>query len=117
MTKPTDQEIATALNELISAALAHREAQRSKRKGQPVGFWAVDFDTLTIPSLAEEIVADPIGEAIELAVRELGKHLNEEGGFARMQAVSDLVEDMNPNSSAPGSYLDHRWDGIGTWWA
>jgi hypothetical protein len=116
---PDDQTCAQALRTLLDTAFSLEDVQRQTKprtelyKLVPVGEidWTPSTDT-------EDLIADPITEAMNHAVREIGQYLHATGGDERLQRVGDLA--CEPASRQWGrrmSRVNAVWDGIGDWHA
>lgn len=67
---------------------------------------------------AHALLQRPVSEALRQAVRTLGERLHELGGEDLMLEVCDRVSALDPaNEGRRSSIMDHRWDGIGDWYA
>lgn len=62
----------------------------------------------------EQLVEDPIGAALRMAIRHLGERLHELGGISLMQEVcAEVAAKDPPNEQHRTTVMDRRWDGIG----
>lgn len=111
-----EQAIADEIVDLF--AVVHEEREKlSLSADQTVGlFLASELANQPLKkpsvSLAEKARKSPVQEAAKWAVRCVGYQLHEKGGMDAMMLVSDLVTEASPRAA---SWLDHRWNGIGTW--
>lgn len=109
---PDDKACAVALRKLADAVIRIRR----KRPSTPFRLvLANDFMTTRWPTYRERLIADPLLQAMHGAVKEIGRYLFENGGIERMERVCEMA--ASPRSrwySMRASYIDHRWDGIGS---
>ncbi len=74
------------------------------------------FEASEAQRKAADLIRDPIGEAVRVAVRVLGKRLHELGGMDLMTTVLDEVAQLDrANEPRRETIMDRRWDGIGSW--
>lgn len=123
-----DEEISgieNALDALLRAALEADANRPPNHRGDELRFtiWSIaDLEAYSRRSeparRADALIANPVGDAARQAVRMLGKRLDELGGHELMGKVCERVADLDPaNWGRRVNIMDHRWDGIGSWYA
>lgn len=119
------QKIEDALDRLLTAITwADRQPSTTPddgptSAGELIGRVLLRLETWTAAQqAADALMRRPASEALRQAVTTLGKRLHEIGGMALMRDVCDRVAERDPaNESRRLGVIDHRWDGIGDWYA
>ena len=114
LSKPTVDELADALDEVVSAVVKHRMNARR-----------VDdtFDLISAAQLcatsedtwaACSWVRDPVGRALRNGVRDIGRHIIEGTGTRALEAVLEAVAKRDErNYGHRAGIMDHAFDGLG----
>ena len=109
------QRIERALDELLRTAI-NRPPWRPRIDG-PVSIGAILDDFLNqtpAQRAADDLLDNPVGEAVRRAVTVLGERLYEIGGLNLMQNVLDRVAERDAShQNWRVDIMDKRWDGIG----
>ena len=113
--------IKNALDALLTVAtdkaLVRRFAPSRPDKGPlPLNFGELmkAVDASQAARATNELIRNPIGEAVRSAVVVLGQRLHEIGGMGLMtEVLDDTAEADPPNRSLREAIMDHRWNGIG----
>lgn len=90
--------VVAALDVLLVAIESHRDQQEL-----PTSIETLSIAQLRQRSPIESLLSDPIGRGLRLAIKELGKRLNDLGGFDLMSRVADTVAG-NVRATADGDF-------------
>jgi hypothetical protein len=72
------------------------------------GNWSLSSGKITAPSWTQSVLEN---DKAYQKVREIGKQINSNGGFSRMQLVGYRVKALGGKARL----LEISWDGIGEW--
>lgn len=100
-------EIFGALRALLDAA------KTDERRGGPLRLiTAAELGAMTDAEVrARDIITAPIRASVRQAIHDLAERLYEIGGDALLMAAHDAVAKDDRESS----FIDHAFDGVGTW--
>lgn len=107
--------ICVALDALLTAIREDDEKRRGDHgTGRSANDIAAELTATPAAAAALRLAKSPVGWALRHAVTDLGRRLDEIGGFDAMQAAMSTVAQGADERWREGM-LDRRWDGIGEW--
>lgn len=116
------ERIEDALDALLTAAL---EADRKPPLGPDKGLQSAgEVASQVIEAMswtqarrqADRLLDEPVPTALRLAIRTLGRRLNEIGGHTLMLDVMYRVASRDPAQESRRDWIiEYAWDGIGSW--